>query len=339
MYLFESDNLFLNSRLIFRRDQELPACLRSEEEDGWYLTEEESEPSCWSESWDGKKKLPKMDFIYKAENGNTPLRNHVVTYHKQELACLTDGHAPHANANPTRHTDKQKRGDGSAGIESYFKTVKRVKKTALKATVFFQLLTLFIVTARLPFRIVLHPIFKALVWFLDPTVPFPTRADITQQYLPALVDNCTSSLKALLQETCGVALTFDLWMSKKTSDILSLDCHFITKDWQWQHVHLGLVAMNGQTAGVVIATKLREILQRFDLKGKLFVAVFDGGANLQTARTELARLHQGEGPACVALHNPGMFFTSCLAHLVNGACNTAVLRVKSHAFEVRHTLS
>ena len=116
-----------------------------------------------------------------------------------------------------------------------------------------------------------------LICFLDPTIPLPTRSDITQRFLPALLDECTSEVSRLLGTTDGVSLTFDLWMDKKTDNILSLDAHLISDNWQRRHQHLGLVAMNGQTTWVVIAAKLRDILLRFNLKGKLFVGVFDGG--------------------------------------------------------------
>lgn len=77
-------------------------------------------------------------------------------------------------------------------------------------------------------------------------------------------------------------------------------------------------------------------MNKFNLKGKLFAAVFDGGANLLTARTELLKLYGDNIPSCVALQLKRMFTTSCLAHLVNGACNSATLVVKSHKFQVRH---
>ena len=190
---------------------------------------------------------------------------------------------PHQNV-----VNHKKRAELPGGIDPYFKSAKRVQKTSMKAVVFFKLVTLLLVTARLPFRLVLHPVFKALVWFLDPTVPFPTRADIVDKVLSGMVESGVSDLKAMLLRTAGMAVTFDLWMSKKTDDILSLSVHFISEEWVWQHKHLGLVAMNGQTTGVIIVAKLRELLQQFSLKGKLFASVLDGGAKL-TYRDDRAR--------------------------------------------------
>ena len=67
-----------------------------------------------------------------------------------------------------------------------------------------------------------------------------------------MVEDCASEVKESLQTTFGVSVTFDLWMSKKTDDILSLDVHFIDEHGRWVHKHLGLVAMGGETSGAII---------------------------------------------------------------------------------------
>ena len=97
-----------------------------------------------------------------------------------------------------------------------------------------RMLTLLIVFARLPFNIVLDPVFRAFVCFLDPLVPFPTRSEITGKHLSTLRDDTEASLKslrALLRTVHGalLQLTRGNWnMAKKIDDILSLDVHFIT---------------------------------------------------------------------------------------------------------------
>ena len=87
--------------------------------------------------------------------------------------------------------------------------------------------------------------------------------------------------------------------------------------------------------GVVIARKLQVIFEKFNLMGKLYATVFDGGANLRTAKNELRRMHARQ-VACVALQLPVLYFTSCLAHLVNSACNGAVLLAKRETFLVSY---
>ena len=83
----------------------------------------------------------------------------------------------------------------------------------------------------------------------------------------------------------------------------------------------------------MIARKLQVIFEKFNLMGKLYATVFDGGANLRTAKNELRRMHANQ-VACVALQLPVLYFTTCLAHLVNSACNGAVLLAKREKFLV-----
>ena len=223
---------------------------------------------------------------------------------------------------------------GEVALGTFFRSVKKIKKDSAKAVAFAELLTLLIVLARLPFNIVTQPIFKAFVWFLDPTVPVPTRHEITGTLLPRMVGECKVKVRESLANVLGAAVTFDLWMSKKTDDILSVDLHYVDESWIWRHVHLGLVAMNGQTRGVVVANKLKEIFDDFKLMGRLYAMVFDGGANLSTARNELQRLH-GTAFCCTALERKKLCITNCLAHLINNSCNGAVLAAKAASYKVR----
>jgi hypothetical protein len=50
----------------------------------------------------------------------------------------------------------------------------------------------------------------------------------------------------------------------------------------------------------------------------------------------LRNVHTGR-VACVALQLPVLYFTTCLAHLVNSACNGAVLLVKREKFQASNT--
>ena len=80
--------------------------------------------------------------------------------------------------------------------------------------------------------------------------------------------------------------------------------------------------------------KLKEIFEEHNVMGKLYAMVFDGGANLSTAKTEIIRLH-GEQCSCTTLGQYKVHTTSCLAHLINNNCNGAVLAAKAAKYQVR----
>ena len=191
-----------------------------------------------------------MSFVYDHAHGNTSLKQHALRYHAEEYKALMK---KVESSRPPKHPRKASATNGADGtVQNFYRSSKKLKKSSPRARLFLRLLTMLIVFCRLPFNIVCSPIFKAFVWFLDPSVPFPTRTDVTGKHMQTLRADTEAALKALIKDVHGVAVTFDLWMSKKTDDILSLDVHFVSHDWVWHHKHLGLVAMNGQTTGVLL---------------------------------------------------------------------------------------
>ena len=299
-------------------------------------TLEEQEVSAYVNLFDEGEKQPKSTFIYDSRKGNSALKFHLSRYHNDlwKAVLRADDCPPPRPPGRKRSSTDDVGKPGEASLGNFFRSVKKIKKDSPKAKAFAELLTLLIVLARLPFNIVQQPIFRAFVWFLDPTVPLPTRGDVTGTLLPRMVSECKNRVRESLQHVLGATVTFDLWMSKKTDDILSVDLHFVDNTWVWRHVHLGLVAMNGNTRGVVVANKLKEVFDDFNLLGRLYAMVFDGGANLSTAKNELQRLH-GAGFCCVALERKHLCITTCLAHLINNSCNGAVLAAKAASYKVR----
>ena len=277
------------------------------------------------------RKLPQMSFTYAAGKGNTSLKFHLKRYHAAEYRAVLgiDDNDQPAKSNKRQSDDKP----GEAVLGKFFRSVKKAKKDSSRAQAFFRMVTLLIVFARLPFNIVVNPVFKAFVWFLDPTLPFPTRGDITGKLLPGLVSECRRTVIDSLDRVLGVAVTFDLWMSKKTDDILSIDLHYVSHRWTWEHRHLALVAMNGQTRGAVVAKRLKDVFDDFNVMGKLYAMVYDGGSNLASAKQEMMRIRDKEF-CCTALQEKNLHVTSCLAHLINNSCNGAVLAAKDAKYKV-----
>ena len=297
-------------------------------------TPEEQQVNTYLTVFDEEDKVPKYAFRYDSNKGNSNLKFHVNRYHtdlwQAVLGVEDDGKL---GSSGLKRPSNDSAEPGKVALGNFFRSVKKVKKDSPKAVAFAKLLTLLIVLARLPFNIVAQPIFKAFVWFLDPSVPLPTRNEITGVLLPRMVNECKNKVRDSLSTVLGAAVTFDLWMSKKTDDILSVDLHYVDESWSWRHVHLGLVGMNGQTRGVVVANKLKEIFDDFKLMGRLYAMVFDGGANLSTAKNELQRLH-GTSFCCTALERNKLCITNCLAHLINNSCNGAVLAAKAASYKV-----
>eukprot|EP00873_Tetraselmis_striata_P034305 jgi/Tetstr1/454569/TSEL_041464.t1 len=101
-----------------------------------------------------------------------------------------------------------------------------------KVKLVWRTLAILVVFCRLPFSIVENPSFKAFVWLLDATVPLPTRRKL------------------------GVVIAYDLWMSRKTEDNLSLDIHFIDRGWIWHHYHAGIIVSCKDSSAGDIAPRM-----------------------------------------------------------------------------------
>jgi hypothetical protein len=157
---------------------------------------------------------------------------------------------------------------------------------------------------------------------------------LCNKLLSSLQEEGSMSIKSLLVGVRGVAITSDLWMSRKTDDNLSLDMHFISADWKVQHKYIGVISCKDGFKGGDIDQVLNRALQKYDLLNRAIYVVIDGSGNLATTTRVLAS--QGM-THCVLRAKSLRYLTLCFAQNVNGACNVAVLVAKSLSTEVHNT--
>jgi hypothetical protein len=75
--------------------------------------------------------------------------------------------------------------------------------------------------------------------------------------------------------------SFDLWMSKYEQDTFALMINFINPQWVPCHVIVGLFETI-DTAGVAMATQVKDLLSFYSLCDKLIAYVKEEGGNLST---------------------------------------------------------
>ena len=143
-----------------------------------------------------------------------------------------------------------------SAVTAHFVQMKKRKSSDRRTQLFWRFLCILVVFCRLPFSIVESAVFKAFVWFCDPTLPFPTRSKLNNDLLPHLRKEIANGIRKGLQSVRGVSVSFDLWMSRKTEDNLSFDIHYITEDWRWQHHHVGILSCSDSSVGADISTRL-----------------------------------------------------------------------------------
>jgi len=87
--------------------------------------------------------------------------------------------------------------------------------------------------------------------------------------------------KELQNATC-VALQFDLWMTKKTEEIFSLNANVGHKN-----IHLGMPYSNGCADGEALSLAVKSCLEDFAISKKVVSFTQDGGSNLLTCKCAL----------------------------------------------------
>lgn len=90
---------------------------------------------------------------------------------------------------------------------------------------------------------------------IDPGLHIPTSQEVQHEHMPQLLTEVNRTTFEKLSRVLGVTLAFDLWMSRKTEDVLSVEAHFITRRFEWQTVHLGLLCCDKGTAGKEVGSR------------------------------------------------------------------------------------
>ena len=96
------------------------------------------------------------------------------------------------------------------------------------------------------------PAFRELIHILDPRILPVSRTRLTRKLLPALYDERKNDVSKELQNATCVALQFDLWMTKKTEEIFSLNANVGHKN-----IHLGMPYSSGCTDGGALSLAVK----------------------------------------------------------------------------------
>eukprot|EP00873_Tetraselmis_striata_P029455 jgi/Tetstr1/449719/TSEL_036787.t2 len=209
----------------------------------------------------------KHTIFYQSKNGNNSLRKHLRVYHSEEFKQVSNRLKPAAGSTASAAvtsgtTMKQ---DTDDTLKTHFRSTKRRKTSDPKVSLFWRMLAILVVFCCLPFSIVENPYFRAFIWFLDASMPLPSRRKLCEELLPDLAEKGRRRTKEALVGVRGVAITFDLWMSRKSEDNLSVDSHFIDRNWSWRHFHIGIVSCKDSSAGEDIAPRTEPALTEYAL--------------------------------------------------------------------------
>ena len=149
----------------------------------------------------------------------------------------------------SQRSSQAKRPMAQPGLTNSYRAVRKRQASDTLQQMFDIMLCLMIACLRLPLHFVMTPMFRALILLLEPGINIPSSKELQRKKMPALAEEIATKCQALLKDVLGVALSFDLRMSRKTEDILAVECHFLSSTFQWHTIHLGLVSCTKGTSG------------------------------------------------------------------------------------------
>ena len=124
--------------------------------------------------------------------------------------------------------------------------------------------------------------FKTLMKTLEPNAEVPCQQTVTT----SLKDNFGKTKNKLLDYLQGVtskfSISIDLWTSRTMYSYMCITIHFI-KDAVHQNVILGFVPFLEDHTGRNIALKIVEVIEDFDLNGRILSITSDNGSNVVKA--------------------------------------------------------
>ena len=93
--------------------------------------------------------------------------------------------------------------------------------------IFYKLLVRLIAMGMFPLSMVEQPQLVALINFLDPKIKMPKTDKFVNNILPKYYNEARNRLIAELSEADAVALTTDMWTSRKMDSFMTVTVHFV----------------------------------------------------------------------------------------------------------------
>eukprot|EP00873_Tetraselmis_striata_P045787 jgi/Tetstr1/466051/TSEL_010638.t1 len=162
----------------------------------------------------------KHTIFYQSKNGNNSLRKHLRVYHSEELKQVSNQlkSAAGSTASAAVTSGTTMKQDTDDTLKTHFRSTKRRKTSDPKVSLFWRMLAILVVFCCLPFSIVENPYFQAFIWFLDASMPLPSRRKLCEELLPDLAEKGRRRIKEALVGTWKMLA--HLLMKRKVVDYL-----------------------------------------------------------------------------------------------------------------------
>jgi zinc finger BED domain-containing protein 1 (E3 SUMO-protein ligase ZBED1) len=147
-----------------------------------------------------------------------------------------------------------------------------------------ELLTKFIVSNYLSFRLVDSESFRALIRYLQPKWKVCDRKKFSETLVPALRREIETKMKERMTTIHDFSISLDGWTSAANTAYLAVTAHGISKSFAFESFLLDIASMKKDETGTNIAELVKEILEAWEIDLSQIVAgTSDGGSNVKKA--------------------------------------------------------
>lgn len=171
------------------------------------------------------------------------------------------------------------------------------------------------------FRVVQHPNFRRFCETMNPIVLEGAQPDLwkSPQSAQKAIIQMYHDIKAMKKADIAVnssklSLSTDIWTSPAQTPFMAVTGHYIDNNWKLQTVLLDFVPFPGEHSGLLLASKIREVLKDWNIESPIMGMTVDGASN-NTSMTD-------------ALEETGHvefgFHFRCFAHALNLACKEGI---------------
>jgi hypothetical protein len=139
----------------------------------------------------------------------------------------------------------------------------------------------------------------------------------------------------VLPATSSVALTSDIWFGNAKDDYISVVCHYVNADWEFQKRVIGLRLIELRNTGENIAKRIAVVVEEFCLVDKIFSVIVDNASSNSKAMDTLTPLYAGYlGPDPSPesqdpnRRNYTLMHQRCACHIINLIVKSGMKRLK-----------
>ena len=137
-----------------------------------------------------------------------------------------------------------------------------------------------VVKCNLPLNIVESPAFRDFIKDLNPKwEPISCKA-LKLKLIPTFASDVRDKIRTTLVSSTDVTLTVDAWSDRRCRSFLGIAAHFIDKNFIPQVFLVDFLRFKSPHSGEKIQQMTEDVLDRFDLKEKVFRIVTDNASTM-----------------------------------------------------------